>query len=294
MSANAASGPAYAPMNVGLDVVAAEVGCPTGKGQLDCLRKKTIYELETANFNATTNTWFTPTVDGMTRWSVADYSKRFAAGKYPSNVPLITGNSAGEGTIFGLVYGSENTNFASWINTFDADSAHIPDDALLAAYNISDYATVSLMSGAQYGDARFNCPVDYFIDMRSRAQNTWEYRWFGAYDNVVGVPGTAPTHGTEVPFFMGGNECFSALSNVTTAQQTLADFTNNWFVNWIKNPASGPGWAQLQSGSMPGGGIVMKLGVGGAETALIETKRNDFNGICQSVSHLYSMDSQQC
>ncbi|EHL02021.1 putative Lipase 1 [Glarea lozoyensis 74030] len=246
MSANSASGPAYAPQNVGLDVVAAEVGCPTGAGQLDCLRTKSISEIETANFNSTTNTWFTPVVDGITRYSVAEYTERFAAGKYPSNVPLITGNSAGEGTIFGIVYGAENTNFSSWINTFDADSAHIPDEALLAAYNASDFASVSLMSGAQYGDARFNCPVDYFVDLRSAAQKTWEYRWFGAYDNVVGPPGTAPTHGTEVPFFM----------------------------------AAGPGWAQVQPAS--NSGVVMKLGVSGNETALIEAKRNDFNGICQS------------
>jgi hypothetical protein len=280
MSANAASGPGYAPMNVGLDALASEVGCKKGNGQLACLRSKSIYDLETTSFNSTSNTWFTPTVDGITRWSVSDYKARFKAGLYPTHVPLLTGNSNGEGTIFGLVYSGENTNFSSWIETFDADVAHIPHDVLLDAYNASDYSTVSLESGAQYGDARFDCAVDYLVDLRSSSQDTWSYRWFGAYDNVVGVSGTAPTHGTEIPFFLGGNECFSSLTNVTTAQQKLADYTNNWFVAWIKNPSKGPGWDKVK----PVNGVVMKLGVPGNEKALVKGQTGDYNGICQSVS----------
>jgi carboxylesterase type B len=278
MSANAISGPAYAPQGVALDVVAAEVGCGTGQGQLDCLRNVDIYAFQTAMFNSTTNTWFTPVIDESTRY--ADYAARFRAGNYASHVPLLTGNSDGEGTIFSLVYGGENTDFSSWINTFDADSAHIPDNVLLAAYNASEFASQSLMSGTQYGDARFNCPVDYFIDTRSAKQDTWTYRFFGAYDNVVGVPGTAPTHGTEVPFFLGGNECFNTLSGVTAAQQALADSVNNWFVAWIKNPSAGPGWEKTE----PYCGTVAELGVPGDELSITEASALEYNTLCQSVS----------
>jgi carboxylesterase type B len=281
MSANAISGPGYPPVNQALDVVAAEVGCGTGRGQLECLRKVDAYDFQTAFFNSTSNTWFTPVVDDITRFS--NYKSRLQADKYASHVPLLTGTSNGEGTIFSLVYGGENTDFASWINTFNADSAHIPDDVLLAAYNVSDFASVSLMSGTQYGDARFNCPVDYFIDLRSAKQDTWAYRFFGAYDNVVGVPGTAPTHGTEVPFFLGGNECFSSLSGVTAEQQALADSVNDWFVSWIKNPSVGPGWDKVT----PGSGPLVKLGMPGDELSLIKGSTSDFNAICKSVSRFY-------
>lgn len=284
MSANAISGPAYAPVNVGLDVVAAEVGCGTGSGQLDCLRNVSIYDIQSAYFNSTSNTWFTPVIDDITRFS--DYAARFGAGKYASHVPLLTGNSDGEGTIFSLVYAAENGNFSTWINTFDADSAHIPDEALLGSYNTADFASESLMSGTQYGDARFNCPVDYFVDMRSEEQPTWEYRFFGQYDNVVGVPGTAPTHGTEVPFFLGGNECFEKLSNVTGAQQALADSINDWFVAWIKNPSAGPGWAQVQ----PTNGSLIKLGVPGDELSLVKGTTSEHNGRCQSTYKQYFPD----
>ncbi|KAM6511196.1 hypothetical protein FALCPG4_016200 [Fusarium falciforme] len=276
MSANAVSGPAYAPVNQALDAVAEEVGCPKGNGQLECLRDVNVYDFQTANFNSTFNTWFTPVIDDITRHS--NYANRFSAGRYASHVPLLTGTSNGEGTIFSLVYGAENGNFSSWINTFDADSAHIPDNLLINAYKASDYASESLRSGAQYGDARFNCPVDYFLDVRSKRQDTWVYRFFGAYDNVVGPPNTAPTHGTEVPFFHGGNECFDSLQGVTDAQQALADSIHKWFVAWIKNPAAGPGWNKVsQSGEL------VKLGVPGDELSLLKASRGQFNGVCQSV-----------
>ncbi|GJC81614.1 para-nitrobenzyl esterase [Colletotrichum liriopes] len=272
MSANAMSGPAFAPINEALDAVAAEVGCPkANESQLDCLRSVDVYALQTANFNSTFNTWFTPVIDNITRHS--DYVARLAAGQYASHVPLLTGTSDGEGTIFSLVYGAENSNFSSWINTFDADSAHIGDDNLLEAYNASDYESDSLRSGTQYGDARFNCAVDYLLDLRNSIQSTWVYRFYGAYDNVVGVPGTAPTHGTEVPFFHGGNECFGSLTNVTVAQQALASSINDLFVNWIKDPAAGPGWAK----SSPKSNALVKLGVPGDELSLVLGSTEEYN-----------------
>ncbi|KAJ8109135.1 hypothetical protein OPT61_g7679 [Boeremia exigua] len=281
MAANAKSGPAVAPVNQALDVVAAEVDCPTGAGQLECLRSVNIYDFQTENFNATYNTWFTPAVDEITRYQ--DYEGRFAAGKYASHVPLLTGNSDKEGAIFSLVYGAQNGDFNAWLDTFDADVAEIPKDVLLAAYNPSDYATVSQMSGAQYGDARFFCPVDYLQDLRSAKQDTWAYRFFGDYTNVIGAPVDAPTHGTEIPFFLGGNECFDTVSGVTEAQQALADFQNDWFVSWIKNPSAGPGWPKVS----PKSGTIAKLGVPGNELEVELASTADFNGRCQSAYKPY-------
>ena len=278
MAANAKSGPAVAPVNQALDVVAAEVGCPTGTGQLECLRGVDLYDFQTEKFNATYNTWFTPIVDNITRYQ--NYESRFAAGKYAAHVPLLTGNSDGEGAVFSLVYGAENTDFNAWLDTFDADVAEIPKDLLLAAYNASDYATVSQMSGAQYGDARFFCPVDYLRDLRSTIQDTWTYRFFGNYSNVWGLPVSAPTHGTEIPFFLGGNECFDAISDVTEAEQALADYQNDWFVSWIKNPAAGPGWDKVT----PKSGVLAKLGEPGSELSIGISSTADYNGRCQSVS----------
>lgn len=277
MSANALSGPAFAPANVALDVVAAEVNCTnrSSEDQLECLRTTSIYDMQTEDFNTTSNTWFTPVIDEITRFS--DYEARFKSGQYASHVPLLTGNSNGEGTLFSIVYSAENTNFSSWINTFDADSAHIPDQALISAYAPANFSSGSLESGTQYGDARFNCPVDYMIDLRSEQQATWEYRFFGEYDNVVGIDGAAPTHGTEIPFFLGGNECFDTLANVTEAQQALADSINDWFVAWLKDPAAGPGWKKVT----PVVGPLAKLGVPGDETSIINGTTAEHNKICQ-------------
>ena len=277
MAANAKSGPAVGPTNQALDLVAKEVGCPTGAGQLSCLRDVDVYAFQTAAFNASLNTYFTPIVDEKTRYQ--DYASRFAAGKYASHVPLLTGNSDKEGAVFGLVYGNENTNFDTWINSFNADSAHVPDDSLKAAYNVSDFASVSDMSGAQYGDARFFCPVDYLIDMRSKKQDTWAYRFLGDYSNVLGLPVAAPTHGAEIPFFFGGNDAFAGIDSITPQEQALADFQNDWFVSWIKNPAAGPGWNKVT----PKNGSIAKLGVPGKELTIDVGNTAEFNARCQKV-----------
>lgn len=277
MSANAESGPAYAPKNVALDGIAGSVNCSTGPGQLDCLREVDIYDFQTTFFNSTSNTWFCPIIDNITRFS--DYPARFAAGKYPKSIPLIVGNTNNEGGIFSYVYSTEDIDFYSWINTFDAELAHIPHDELLAAYNASDYESDMLMSCASYGEARFLCATDYFLDLRSSEQNTWVYRWFGDYDNVNSVSGLGATHGSELAFFHGGNNCFEDVSNVTTVEQELADFTNDWLVTWIKNPSAGPGWEKAN----PIDGPLALLGVPGNETTIINARTGDYNAICQSV-----------
>lgn len=283
MSANAKSGPAYAPSGEALAEVARDVeasgvtlDCDANNPNLDCLRQIDMYTLQTSHFNSTTNTWFAPVVDNITRY--ADYEGRLAQGQYPTSVPLIVGNSDKEGKLFAMVYSSENTNFSSWINTFDADLAHVPDDELLDAYNASDYTSISAMSGASYGDARFFCPTDYMIDLRSSAQPIWTYRWFGQYDNVLGE-GLAASHGSEVPFFHGGNECFSKLSNVTEQEQRLAEFMNDWLVDWIKDPVAGPGWERAS----PEDGPLARLGVPGHELSVQMGRTGEFNGRCQGV-----------
>lgn len=281
MAANAKSGPAVAPTNQALDIVAKEVNCPVGAGQLDCLRKVDMYAFQTAGFNSTYNTYFTPVVDEKTRYQ--DYEARFAAGKYASHVPLLTGNSDKEGAVFSLVYGGENTDFAKWINSFNADVANVPDEVLLNAYNIADFSSVSAMSGAQYGDARFFCPVDYLVDVRSQKQDTWIYRFFGDYANILPLPVSPPTHGAEIPFFFGGKDAFAGVENVTEEEQALADFQNDWFVNFIKNPKAGPGWAKAS----PKSGAIGKLGVPGNELEIEVGNTADFNAKCQSAYKPY-------
>ncbi|CAG7920951.1 unnamed protein product [Penicillium olsonii] len=284
MSANAQSGPAIAPAGVALkqvvqDMIDAGVSldCTAEDYTLDCLRAADTYAFQTTSFNATTNTWFSPSVDEITRFS--NYTERFQNGHYATSVPLVVGNSDQEGAIFGYVYGSENTNFSSWIHTFDADLAFVPEAELLAAYDASDYSSISQMSGASYGDARFLCATDAMLQLRAAQQSTWIYRWFGNYSNVLPIPNLGPSHGSEVPFFHGGNECFSLLEGVTSAEQQLADYMLSWFVAWIKNPQAGPGWAQAS----PSNGPLARVGVPEHEEEIVMSTTGTYNSRCQSV-----------
>lgn len=136
MSANAKSGPAYAPSGVALSQVAKDIetsgvklDCDANNPTLECLRKLDMYTLQTSHFNPTTNTWFAPVVDNITRYE--NYESRFSQGLYAKSVPLIVGNSNKEGKLFAQMYSSENSNFSHWINTFDADLAFVPDHVLL-------------------------------------------------------------------------------------------------------------------------------------------------------------------
>lgn len=114
------------------------------------------------------------------------------------------------------------------------------------------------------------------IDFRSSEQPVWVYRWFGQYDNVLG-PGLAASHGSEVPSFYGGNECFSQLSHVTYPEQQLADTMNDWLVAWIKNPTAGPGWEQAS----PVDGPLAKIGVPGHELQIEMGWIGEFNARCR-------------
>lgn len=284
MSANAQSGPAYAPAGVALKQVVQDMldtgvslDCTAEDYTLDCLRGADTYDFQTSYFNSTSNTWFAPTVDNITRFT--NYTDRFVNGHYPKSLPLIVGNSDQEGAIFGYVYSAENKNFTSWIRTFDADLAFVSESELLAAYNEDDYTSISSMSGASYGDARFICATDALLDLRAADQPTWSYRWFGNYSNVLGIPGIGPSHGSEVPFFHGGNECFSLLSGVTDAQQRLADYMNDWFVAWIRDPSAGPGWETAR----PVDGPLAQLGVSGREQETVMNRTGQYNGRCQRV-----------
>jgi hypothetical protein len=82
-----------------------------------------------------------------------------------------------------------------------------------------------------------------------------------------------------VPFFHGGNECFSLLDGVTDAEQQLADYMNSWFVAWIKNPSAGPGWEQAK----PVDGPLARVGVPGHEEDIVTSTTGAYNGRCQKV-----------
>lgn len=288
MSANARSGPAYAPAGVALKQVVQDMldsgvslDCTADDYTLDCLRAADTYDFQTSYFNSTSNTWFAPIVDNNTRFN--NYTDRFVNGHYPKSLPLIVGNSDQEGAIFGYVYSAENKDFESWIRTFDADLAFVPESELLDAYNEADYTSIPSMSGASYGDARFICATDSLLDLRVADQPTWIYRFFGNYSNVLGMPGIGPSHGSEVPFFHGGNECFSGLSGVTDAQQRLADYVNDWFVAWIRDPSAGPGWERAR----PVNGPLALLGVSGREGETVMNTTGEYNGRCQRVYKTY-------
>jgi len=101
-SADVFSGPNFAPEGVAFSQLASDLGCPTkdADAEIECMRSKPLYDLLSDKFNSTYQTWFTPLIDGHTRFR--DYPARYRAGKFPKHVPTLTGDTDDEGTLFGL------------------------------------------------------------------------------------------------------------------------------------------------------------------------------------------------
>nr|XP_031860892.1 uncharacterized protein CI109_003618 [Kwoniella shandongensis]KAA5527964.1 hypothetical protein CI109_003618 [Kwoniella shandongensis] len=281
-SADVFSGPGYAPEQVGFDVLAESFNCPIDdlSAQLDCLRNAsplslvTVDEIFTANFSDSgAETWFVPLIDGHTRFD--DYEDRFRKGKYPKEVPVLTGNVANEATLFGLVVypASQTTPFSHWINTFNADAAHIPDDQLLSRYPDSDYSSSALQSGQLYANMRFYCAIDYMVDLRAELDNHYRYRFAGNYSSQNGYPALGACHGCELPYiFKTYNRTLA-----TGIQPQLADKLHEIWVKFAKNPSDGPGWAPVTQHDGP----IALLGSAEAPLETVVQNSSDYNRICQ-------------
>ncbi|ORY26752.1 acetylcholinesterase precursor [Naematelia encephala] len=280
-SADTFSGPGYAPEGVGFDVLSGEVGCPTDddQAQLDCLRNKTVTDLMTDNWKAKYQPWFVPVIDGHTRYQ--DYPARFKAGKYPTHVPVLTGNVDHEETLFGLeVYpASETTPFSHWINTFDADAAHVPDNELLAHYPDSDFTSTALQSGQLYADLRFYCAIDYMVNLRADLGNHYRFRWMGNWTAFEGNVLLGAAHGSELPFIFQQYNATLA----TGVQPKLAKQMHEMWVNFAKKPQNGPGWPATTKH----GGIMALLGQNDAPLDVTLTNASEYNSICQNFLNAY-------
>ncbi|KAK8858376.1 hypothetical protein IAR55_002603 [Kwoniella newhampshirensis] len=275
-SADVFSGPGYAPEQVGFDVLAGEMNCPADdlSAQLSCLRNVTIDRIFTANFSDQ-ETWFVPVIDEYTRFS--DYETRFKAGRYPKHVPVLTGSANNEETLFGLVVypPSQTTPFSHWINTFNADAAHIPDDLLLSHYPDKDFPSSALQSGKLYANLRFFCAIDYLIDLRAELGNHYRYRFMGNYSSQTGYPAFGACHGCELPYiFKTYNRTLA-----TGIQPELSNKLHKIWADFAKNPSEGPGWNATTAHDGP----MALFGSSDAPLDTVIVQSSEYNGICQNV-----------
>ncbi|CAA7260352.1 unnamed protein product [Cyclocybe aegerita] len=269
------SGDTLQPMwqiNDQISKVAANVSCPTGRGLLTCLRRKSGTELRQALLS--TGTQFQPVVDNITVWK--DFVVQTKAG-LTARVPLLIGTNKDEGTL--IVEGeptaylpdivqyskSNNLNFP-FANVSELQKNYpVPSGAFSTAYNAS---------AGMWRDAHMLCLASNLAGLRSTVLGlpVWRYRFDHVAANLNSRVRIGAFHGSEIRFVMGQWRTIvlsPPFLPATPEQIAISDLMVTAWTNFIKEPHKGPripGWSKYNpehastlailgtsvSGAMPG------------------------------------------
>ncbi|PPQ86399.1 hypothetical protein CVT25_003579 [Psilocybe cyanescens] len=236
-------------LNDQISRIASNMSCPTGRGQLDCLRKKSGTDLQKVLL--ATGTQFQPVTDNITIWK--DYVAQTKAGHTPK-VPLLIGTNKDEGTL--IVEGeptaylsdivqyskSNNLNFP-FADVSELEKLYpVPSDAFPTAYNAS---------AGMWRDAHMLCLASNLAGLRTSALKlpVWRYRFDLVASNLNsrGVR-VGAFHGADIRFVMGTWRTI-VLSQpfvpATPEEIAVSDLMVTAWTNFIKDPQKGPqipGW----------------------------------------------------
>ncbi|RXW25718.1 hypothetical protein EST38_g156 [Candolleomyces aberdarensis] len=263
------------PTDSQLSKISSKLGCLTGDGQLDCLRKKDGSELRKVLLE--TGAQFQPVTDNITIWkeyvslytpsiSFILYIKQTQAG-HSTRVPLLIGTNKDEGTL--IVEGestaylddiaqyskSNNLNFPhaslsilqslypvpskQYPTAYNASAAIWRDAHMLChARNLAHYRTITTITGTLNSDLSEQLQSSYYGPV-------WRYRWDHIASNLnsrgerIGA-----FHGSDIRFVMGQWRMI-VLSPpyvpATEEQIKISDLMVTAWTNFVKGPRI-PGW----------------------------------------------------
>ncbi|KAF8993009.1 carboxylesterase [Cyathus striatus] len=214
-----------------ISVIAANLSCPLGKGQLDCLRKKSGENLQ--RILLASGTQFQPVTDNVTVWK--DYVKQTKEG-HTARVPLLVGTNKDEGT---LIVEGEPTAYLSDITAYSLSRTF---DAFLTAYNAS---------AGMWRDAHMLCLASNLATHRTNSLKlpVWRYR-FDLVASNLNSRGTriGSFHGSDIRFVMGQWRTIvlsPPFVPATPDEIAVSDLMVRAWTNFIKDPSLGPripGW----------------------------------------------------
>ncbi|KAJ2917720.1 hypothetical protein MD484_g2708, partial [Candolleomyces efflorescens] len=194
------------PTDSQLTKISSNLGCPTGDGQLDCLRTKHGQELRKVLLE--TGAQFQPVTDNITIWK--DYVKQTRAGD-TARVPLLIGTNKDEGTL--IVEGEVTAylnDIAQYSTSNNLNFPHASLSSLQSLYPVpsTQYPTAYNASAAIWRDAHMLCHARNLAHYRSLQKDfygpVWRYRWDHVASNLnsrgerIGA-----FHGSDIRFVMG-------------------------------------------------------------------------------------------
>ncbi|KAF9465144.1 carboxylesterase [Collybia nuda] len=243
------------PIGQQINKIAVNLSCPTGPGQLDCLRGKTGLELKQALL--ATGAQFQPVTDNITVWK--DYVLQTKQG-HTAKVPLLVGTNKDEGT---LIIEGEPTAYLSDIveysksNNLNFPFANITE--LQKDYPVpsTDFPTAYNASAGMWRDAHMLCLASNLATQRTSALKlpVWRYRFDHVANNLNsrGVR-IGAFHGSDIRFVMGQWRTIvlsPPFIPATPEQIKISDIMVIAWTNFIKDPQSGPripGWKRFDPG----------------------------------------------
>ncbi|KDR69866.1 hypothetical protein GALMADRAFT_128465 [Galerina marginata CBS 339.88] len=236
-------------LNDQISKISVNMSCPTGRGQLDCLRTKSGVDLQKVLL--ATGTQFQPVTDNVTIWK--DYVAQTKAG-HTAKVPLLIGTNKDEGTL--IVEGEPTAYLADIVQYSKSNNLNfpfaklskleelypVPSDAFPSAYNAS---------AGMWRDAHMLCLASNLAGLRTSALRlpVWRYR-FDLVANNLNSRGVrvGAFHGADIRFVMGQWRTIvlsPPFIPATPEEIAVSDLMVTAWTNFIKDPRHGPrvpGW----------------------------------------------------
>lgn len=239
------------PLNDQISKISKNLSCPTGSGQLDCLRTKSGSELQQVLL--ATGTQFQPVTDNVTIF------KNFVAltdAGHTARIPLLVGTNRDEGT---LIVETESTAYLNDIKAYvQSNNLNLPWANLTALEQLYPvpspaYPSAYNATAAIWRDAHMLCLAHNLATQRTVALNlqVWRYR-FDLVANNLNSRGVriGTFHGEDIRFVMGQWRLIRLdppFVPATPDEIKISDIMVEAWTNFIKDPAKGPhtsGWKQ--------------------------------------------------
>ncbi|KAH8084353.1 carboxylesterase [Cristinia sonorae] len=237
------------PLNDQISKIARNFSCPTGHGQLDCLRKQSGVDLQKVLL--ATGTQFQPVTDNITIFK--DFVKLTKEGR-TARIPLLVGTNKDEGT---LIVEGEPTAYLSDIvaysksNNLNFPFANLSTLESLYPVPSSAFPTAFNATAAMWRDAHMLCLAHNLATQRTSALGlkVWRYR-FDLVANNLNSRGVriGTFHGEDIRFVMGTWRTIvlsPPFVPATPEEIRVSDIMVDAWTNFIKDPEKGPqtsGW----------------------------------------------------
>ncbi|KAL2797352.1 Alpha/Beta hydrolase protein [Aspergillus keveii] len=228
------------------EALAEAAGCPDVEAAFDCLSEHPAQDL--VNLVTNNSLSFSAFPDGGVTLADNPRLDRLAGKTAP--VPVVIGTTADEASPFVIGLNLNDTRAALETLGLDSDLA----DTLVEAYPLGTPGI--LTEGARINriatEFLMQCPTQVHAnDTKNLDYGSWRFYFNASFPNTEFLPGVGAYHASEIAFFFGTYRDQGA----TPFQAEVSNALQTAYADFAKNPSAGPGWPQVPTIGVFGGGV---------------------------------------